>query len=106
MAFRFLEEDEDKWRVLQAFTMQPDVMETLKDIAKPYFEGFYKSLGKILKDAGAKNYETEARIMAATYDGVQLQYYFDKDKINIKKIKSYFMKKYSAEGIQSLNGIF
>ncbi len=96
--------NEEYWRLYTGLALQPGVIETAQRLTNEFESGFLKLLENLFKKLGVKNPHAEARILAALFDGLGIQYLLDKDNFPLEKMKKIFIQKYSREGIKKLRG--
>ncbi len=104
-SFKYIEENEEFWRLYISFVLQPEIIEQGKKVSNEFNSGILKKFEKILKQAGLKNPAIEARILGALFDGVGLDYFIDKSNFPLQKIKKLILKRYSKQGIEKLKEI-
>ncbi|MFZ0456018.1 MAG: TetR/AcrR family transcriptional regulator [Ignavibacteriaceae bacterium] len=104
-SFKYIEENEEFWRLYISFVLQPEIIEQGKKVSNEFNSGILKKFEKILKQAGLKSPAIEARILGALFDGIGLDYFIDKSNFPLQKIKKLVLKRYSKEGIEKLKEI-
>lgn len=104
-SFKYIEENEEFWRLYISFVLQPEIIEQGKKVSNEFNSRLLKKMEKILKEVGLKNPTIEARILGALFDGIGLDYFIDKSNFPLHKIKKLILKRYSKEGIEKLKEI-
>ncbi len=104
-SFKYIEENEEFWRLYISFVLQPEIIEQGKKVSNEFNSGILKKFEKILKQAGLKSPAIEGRILGALFDGIGLDYFIDKSNFPLQKIKKLILKRYSKEGIEKLKEI-
>ncbi|MGA9291276.1 MAG: TetR/AcrR family transcriptional regulator [Ignavibacteriaceae bacterium] len=104
-SFKYIEENEEFWRLYISFVLQPEIIEQGKKVSNEFNSGILKKFEKILKQAGLKSPAIEGRILGALFDGIGLDYFIDKSNFPLQKIKKLVLKRYSKEGIEKLKEI-
>lgn len=104
-SFKYIEENEEFWRLYILFVLQPEVVEQGKKVSNEFNSRLLKKMEKILKQIGFKNPTIEARILGALFDGIGLDYFIDKSNFPLQKIKKHILNRYSKEGIEKLKEI-
>jgi AcrR family transcriptional regulator len=104
-SFKYIEENEEFWRLYISFVLQPEIIEQGKKVSNEFNSRLLKKMEKILKQVGIKNPTIEARILGALFDGIGLDYFIDKSNFPLHKIKKLILKRYSKEGIKRLKEI-
>ena len=94
--------NEEYWRLYTGLALQPGVVETAQRITNEFTSGFLKMLEGVFRKLGVKNSHEEARMFAALFDGLGIQYLLDKKHFPLEKVKKHFLEKYSKEGIEKL----
>ena len=94
--------NEEYWRLYTGLALQPGVVETAQRITNEFTSGFLKMLEGVFRKLGVKNPHEEARMFAALFDGLGIQYLLDKKHFPLEKVKKHFLEKYSKEGIEKL----
>ena len=104
-SFKYIEENEEFWRLYISFVLQPEIIEQGKKVSNEFNSRLLKKMEKILKQVGLKNPNIEARILGALFDGIGLDYFIDKSNFPLQKIKKLILQRYSKEGIEKLKDI-
>ena len=97
-----LKDHEEYWRLYFAISLQPEIFETSQTVNLKFAEFFLKIIEKIFKDVKVKDPMAEARLFFAGLDGLGFQYFFYRDKFPFEKMKKYYIKRYSKEGIKKI----
>ena len=100
--FDMTKNNEEYWRLYFSLALQPEVIETARKITVELANSFIENVETLFKSLNVKNSHDEARMFVALFDGLGLQYMIDKDNFPFEKMKKYFLKRYSKEGIQLL----
>ena len=104
-SFKYIEENEEFWRLYISFVLQPEIIEQGKKVSNEFNSRLLKKMEKILKQVGLKNPNIEAKILGALFDGIGLDYFIDKSNFPLQKIKKLILQRYSKEGIEKLKDI-
>ncbi|MEJ2616422.1 MAG: TetR/AcrR family transcriptional regulator [Ignavibacteriaceae bacterium] len=104
-SFKYIEENEEFWRLYISFVLQPEIIEQGKKVSNEFNSRLLKKMEKILKQVGLKSPTIEAKILGALFDGIGLDYFIDKSNFPLHKIKKLILKRYSKEGIERLKEI-
>ena len=99
-SFRFISEKENYWRLYMSLLLQPEVMETTRDIVYKFSEDFYSKLEEVLKEMGVEKPSVEIRILTALLDGISLHYFFYKKDYPLDEVKNQILKNFSREEIE------
>lgn len=100
--FDYMEENEEFWRLYVSLALQPSVMATAKKITHDFGERVFKLLISIFKKIGIPNPKAEAYILGGLFDGISLDYFFEKENYPMKSVKKKLLEKYSKEGLSKL----
>jgi AcrR family transcriptional regulator len=101
--FDYMKNEEEFWRLYFAMSLQPEIFETSQTVNIKFAQIYLKIIEKLFKEVGIKEPMSEARLFFAGLDGLGLQCFFYRDKFPFEKMKKYYMKRYSREGIKKLN---
>lgn len=93
-SFNYIKENEDYWKLILNFSLQPDVLDYAMMISKEFNDKLLAEIKSILKKLGVKNPAMEARLLGAMVDGVSLHYITDKTSVDLKKVKKAILDKY------------
>ena len=104
-SFKYIEENEEFWRLYISFVLQPEIIEQGKKVSNEFNSRLLKKMEKIIKQVGLKNPNIEAKILGALFDGIGLDYFIDKSNFPLQKIKKLILQRYSKEGIEKLKDI-
>ena len=102
--FDYIKNQEEYWRLYFAMSLQPEIFETSQPLNIKFAEIYLKIIEKLFREVGIKEPMFEARLFFAGLDGLGLQYFFYRDKFPFDKMKNYYLKRYSKEGIEKLKG--
>ncbi len=75
------------WRFLLMISMQEEVRDEISAYVLPQKERMEEALARLLVDLGAEDGRLEARLLAATLDGVFLQYLFGPEDCPLDQLK-------------------
>lgn len=101
-SFELMIDNEEYWRLYIAFVLQPGIFESGKESINKATKEIIMEIMKIFDEIGVKNSEAEARIFGATFDGLWLQYLYDKENFDFEAVKKQFLNKYSKEELERL----
>ena len=97
--FEDMRSQEEYWRLYFAMSLQPEIFQTSQSINIKFAQFFIKIIEKIFKEIGIRDPIEEARVFFAGLDGLGFQFFFYRKKFPFEKMKSYYIKRYSKEGI-------
>ena len=102
--FDYMKNEEEFWRLYFATSLQPEIFETSQIVNIKFAQIYLKIIEKIFKEVGLKDPMSEARLFFAGLDGLGLQYFFYRDNFPFERMKKYYIRRYSKEGIKKLKG--
>lgn len=102
-AFKFIENNENYWRLMTSFMMQVDLKEGVIEHFIDYQIWLTKNIGKHFQELNISDFNFEARMLLALFEGIQIHYYYGPDKSFFKKAQKYLLKRFSPEGIRQIN---
>ncbi len=85
--FNILESNIKYWRLYFSVMLQPKVMLLIQDKLVQMLEPFMKTVVSYFKRKGSDNPYVEARLVAATLDGIGFHYIIDPEHFPLKEIK-------------------
>jgi len=100
LTLEMIEQNKEMWLLYTGLAFQPSVLSTIKQRLNSSAERFYKLVEKPFKKIRIKNAPTEAKILAASLDGIILHYLMLPEVYPIKKIKKQIMLQYSKEQLE------
>ncbi len=100
--FDMTKNNEEYWRLYFSLALQPEIIETARRITVKFANAFIGYIENMLSSLKLKNAHDEARMFVGLFDGLGLQYLIDKNNFPFEKMKKYFLKRYSKEGIKIL----
>lgn len=97
LSFDFLKVNEDYWKLILSFSLQPDVIDYALKLSRGFNDKLLHDIEDIMKKLKVKNPAMEARLLGAMVDGASLHYIFDKDSVDLDKYKKAILKKYKPQ---------
>ena len=97
LSFDFLKINEDYWKLILSFSLQPDVIDYALKLSRGFNDKLLHDIEDIMKKLKVKNPAMEARLLGAMVDGASLHYIFDKDSVDLDKYKKAILKKYKPQ---------
>lgn len=97
LSFDFLKVNEDYWKLILSFSLQPDVIDYALKLSRGFNDKLLHDIEDIMKKLKVKNPAMEARLLGAMVDGASLHYIFDKDSVDLDKYKKAILKKYRPQ---------
>ncbi len=97
--FAMLAKDEHFWRLYVGLLLQPEIWENIRRLLQDFFDRAIIQFEQLFADIGVENPATEARILAALFDGISIHYMVDKENYPIEQIKDTLISKYSRENL-------
>lgn len=97
LSFDFLKTNEDYWKLILSFSLQPDVIDYALKLSRGFNDKLLHDIEDIMKKLKVKNPAMEARLLGAMVDGASLHYIFDKDSVDLDKYKKAILKKYKPQ---------
>ncbi|NIS38574.1 hypothetical protein GWN91_05375 [Candidatus Saccharibacteria bacterium] len=79
--------------------LQPEIWENIRRLLQDFFDRAIIQFEQLFADIGVENPATEARILAALFDGISIHYMVDKENYPIEQIKDTLISKYSRENL-------
>lgn len=98
--FKHLRENEEFWKLYTSFALQPEVSGKMKELFNDVAVKFIKKIEKIFRQIGIKNTKAEAYYFGALFDGISIDYLFNKETYPLNSVEKLFLKKYSKEELQ------
>ncbi len=95
-AFSSLQSDITFWRFLTSIFFQPDISDNIRDRLSARITGIIENIEELLRAIGYKNSRSEARILAATLDGIGMHYLMQFEAYPLEELKAMLIKKYST----------
>ncbi len=77
--------------------MQPEVSGKMKELFDDVAVKFIKKVEKVFRKIGIKNTKAEAYYFGALFDGISIDYLFNKETYPLNSVEKLFLKKYSRE---------
>ena len=94
MFFTMLVENKTMWRLTFSLAMQITNMPTITEVVRKIFQDALVQFEMILQLNGYKEYEVEAKILAAQLDGIAMHYLIFEKTYNLDEVKNKLIKKY------------
>ena len=95
MTCREIREKKDIWRMITAMSMQPDMYAFIHDIALDKMSKYFALLEKLMATIGIENPAGEAKMLAATLDGIAMHYLVAGENYPMQETEKYLIQKYS-----------
>ena len=90
-----IREKKDIWRMITAMSMQPDMYAFIHDIAKAKMHKYFALLEELMDGVGIENPAGEAKMLAATLDGIAMHYLVSGENYPMQETENYLIQKYS-----------
>lgn len=100
--YKYIIDNEKYWRSLNNLANQSELKKIIEYNYLAYHKVIIDKLSSYLKDLGLPNYKFEAKMLLAFFDGIQLHYYYNKDKKFFSESRKYLLKRYSKEFLDFL----
>jgi AcrR family transcriptional regulator len=94
MTCREIREKKDIWRMITAMSMQPDMYSFIHDIAQAKMEKYFTLLEDLMGKIGMNNPAGEAKMLAATIDGIAMHYLVSGEDYPMGELEDFLIQKY------------
>ncbi len=92
--FRELRTKPEQWRILTELTFRIDQFQFIHDIATKKMRGYLDLLESLLNNMGFPDARGEAKLLAALFDGIAIQYLVIRDDYPLDEVEQYMITKY------------
>jgi AcrR family transcriptional regulator len=92
--FQSLEKDKKKWTWILSLSIEVNSIPRIKSLLTKGYKLGIQQIEEVLRLNGYENPALEAKLLAATYDGIAVQYVLFGDDYDILKVKDTLIKKY------------
>ncbi len=92
--FKELRERPEFWRLMTELTFRIDKFSFVHDMATEKMRGYTAFISELLKQVNFPNPEDEARVVAALFDGIAIQYLVIKEDYPLMAIEKFLIEKY------------
>lgn len=96
--YDFITQNKQKWRLVTTLAFKMNDFPYIHDLMVKKYAGYIQLFTGLLTQLGYQNPETEAKILAATFDGISMQYLmFNDDEYPLKEIFEGLKNKYTKQ---------
>lgn len=95
-SFRYIIEQEHTTQLMTSLALQLDEFPAVKEIVKAKYTGMIPLMAQLLEKSGIPDFEQEANILAATMDGISMQYLVLKEAVPMEAMKQHLIRKYCS----------
>ena len=95
--FEEIQKNKSQWKLITSLSLQIDEFDFIHKIALKKMEGYHILLSDLLKHIGFENPENEAKLLAALFDGIGMQYLILDNDYPLQEIQDYLLKKYCSQ---------
>ena len=92
--FYYLVQEQDRWRMMAELAFKIDKFKFVHDLAAEKIKAYLVLLENLLKQLGVENPEGEAKILAALFDGIGIQYIVIRKDYPLAELEKYLIQKY------------
>lgn len=92
--FEIIDDDLRYWKVYFGIIVQADVMQIVFEDVMRVLIPFMETMTKYYAEKGVKNPEAYARLFGAMFDGITLNYAYDKENFPIEAVKEIMIEKF------------
>jgi hypothetical protein len=92
--FSYLKLEQDRWRLMAELVFKIDKFKFLHDMATEKIKAYLILLESLLEQLGEENPKGEAKILAALFDGIGIQYLVIKEDYPLAELEKYLISKY------------
>lgn len=92
--FQLLERDKKKWTWLLSLSIEVNSIPQIKNLLTNGYKSSIEQIEKVLEMNGYTNSDLEAKLLAATFDGIAVQYVLFEEDYDILMVKETLIKKY------------
>lgn len=95
--FSELKRNTDQWRLMTELTFKIDKFKFVHDLVTEKINAYIQMLELLLTQSGIENPKGEAKLLAALFDGIGIQYLVIKEDYPLKELEEYLIKKYCKQ---------
>jgi AcrR family transcriptional regulator len=92
--FSYLKQEHDRWRMMAELVFKIDKFKFVHDLATEKIKAYLVLLESLLEQLGVENPKGEAKILAALFDGIGIQYLVIRDDYPLDELEKYLIHKY------------
>ncbi|NOY05820.1 MAG: TetR/AcrR family transcriptional regulator [Chlorobi bacterium] len=92
--YRMLLKHETFWQLYMGLMFQPGIVLRYKEVMMEYYERMVSEYARIFRALGVKNANLEARLLGAIFDGIAINYFFDRERFPLKRMKKILLRRY------------
>ena len=92
--FSYLKLEQDRWRMMAELVFKIDKFKFVHDLATEKIKAYLSLLENLLERIGVENPKGEAKILAALFDGIGLQYLVIREDYPLAELETYLINKY------------
>lgn len=93
--FDTLIENKEHWKLISELTFKVEQFDFIREFARDKLKAYHTLLNDLLGRIGIEQPQHEAKILAALFDGIGLQYLVAEPEYPIEELKDYLLKKYT-----------
>jgi hypothetical protein len=94
MFFKEMRDHFQWWRLLTNMSVQIERFGFVHELAQGKLSGYLEMLEELLEQLGWEDPKSEAKILAALFDGIGIQYYYLKEDYYLDEIEEILLNKY------------
>ncbi len=95
--FKELRERPDYWRLMTELTFRIDKHKFVHELATEKMRGYMSFITDLLEQLNFPNPEDEAKLVAALFDGIAIQYLVIREGYPLEEMKIFLIKKYCSK---------
>lgn len=95
--FKELRERPEYWRLMTELTFRIDKFKFVHELATEKMNGYTSFITDLLKQLNFPNPEDEAKLVAALFDGIAIQYLVIREDYPLVDMEKFLIKKYCSE---------
>ncbi len=92
--FKELKSKPEQWRIMAQMTFRIDRFKFIHDIASNKIRAYLDLLESLLTGMGFEDPKGEAKVLAALFDGIAVQYLVIRENYPLDEVEDYLIKKY------------
>ncbi len=92
--YTMLLKHETFWQLYMGLMFQPGIVLRYKETMMKYYERMLSRYARIFRSLGIKNAMLEARLLGAIFDGIAMNYFFDRKHYPLKRLKKILLRRY------------
>lgn len=92
--FQDIVENEQFWKLMVSLAVQVDQFPFIREPVQQKMQGYYQIIGNLLKDIDYPHPESEAKEVAALFDGIGIQYVLMGKDYPLDEMKHHLIQKY------------